>query len=121
MKKAYDLNFNDVKSLDGGLRYNSLNNNQADVIDAFATDGLLKAFDLKVLDDDRHFFPPYYAVPVVRNEVLDKHPEIRTEFEKLSNAINEETMRELNYKVDKLGADPRKVADDFLREKGLIN
>jgi len=121
MKKAYDLNFNDVKSLDGGLRYNSLSNDQADVTDAFATDGLLKAFDLKVLEDDKKFFPPYYAVPVVRNEILEKHPEIKTEFKKLSNAINEQTMRELNYKVDKLGEDPRKVADEFLKENGMIH
>ncbi|WP_040213431.1 glycine betaine ABC transporter substrate-binding protein [Clostridium polynesiense] len=120
LKNQYNMLFNDVKSIDGGLRYSSIDNNQADVIDAFSTDGLLKAFDLKVLEDDKKLFPPYYAVPIVRQEVIDKHPEIKTELNKLANTINEETMIELNYKVDKLGMDPRKVADDFLKEKGLI-
>ncbi|MBU5590258.1 ABC transporter permease subunit [Clostridium sp. MSJ-4] len=120
LKDEYNMNFKDVKAVDGGLRYTSLMNDSAQVIDAFSTDGLLEAFNLKVLKDDKEFFPPYYSVPIVREEVLKKHPELKDVINKLEGQINEETMRRLNYKVDKEGEDPRKVADEFLKEKGLI-
>lgn len=120
LKKAYNMNFKAVNAVDGGLRYTSLNSNKTDVTDAFSTDGLLKAFNLTVLEDDKKFFPPYYAVPLVRNETLNKHPEIKDILNKLGNQINDDEMRELNYKVDKLSEDPQKVAEEFLKAKGLI-
>lgn len=120
VKTAYNMNFKDSKPINGGLRYTALESKKSDVIDAFSTDGLIKAFDLKVLKDDKNFFPPYYAVPVVRNEVLKKHPEIQTQLDKLEGKITDEEMRDMNYKVDKLNKDPAKVADDFLKSKGLI-
>lgn len=120
IKKLYNMNFKNVKPVNGGLRYTALINKDSDVIDAFSTDGLLKAFDLVVLKDDKNFFPPYYAAPVVRNDTLKKHPEIQTVLNKLAGQISDEEMREMNYKVDKLNADPAKVAEDFLKAKGLI-
>lgn len=120
MKDFYNMNVKDVKSLDGSLRYSALENREADVIDAFATDGLLKVYNLTRLEDDKHFFPPYYAAPIVRNDVLKKHPELRKVLNVLAGKVNEDDMTELNYKVDKLGEDPRKVADDFLRKRKLI-
>ena len=120
VKAAYTMNFKDSKPVNSGLRYNALENGKSDVIDAFSTDGLLKAFDLKVLKDDKNFFPPYYAVPLVRNVVLEKYPEIQVELDKLSNQITDEEMREMNYRVDKLNEDPTKIADEFLKSKGLI-
>lgn len=121
LKNTYDMNFKDVKAVDGGLRYTSINNGKTDVIDAFSTDGLLNAFQLKVLQDDKQFFPPYYAVPIVRNGIIEKYPKIVPLLNKLAGLINDETMRELNYQVDKLELPPRQVAEDFLRIQGLIN
>ncbi|WMJ79807.1 glycine betaine ABC transporter substrate-binding protein [Clostridium sp. MB40-C1] len=120
MKKLYNTNFKSVKPVDGGIRYTAIQNKESDVTDAFMTDGLLKAFNLKTLEDDKHLFPPYHAVPVIKEEVLEKYPELKEVLNKLSGQINNETMRELNYKVDKLGGDPREVADEFLKEKGLL-
>lgn len=120
LKKAYNMNFKEVNAVDGGLRYTSLNNGKTDVIDAFSTDGLLKAFDLKVLKDDKNFFPPYYAVPIINNNTLEKYPELKDLINKLSGKIDDEKMRELNYKVDKLNEEPQKVAENFLRENNLI-
>lgn len=120
MEKLYNTNFKSVKPVDGGLRYEAIKNGSTGVTDAFATDGLLKAFNLKTLEDDKKLFPPYYAVPVVREEVLEKYPELNDVLDKLGGKINEEVMRELNYKVDKLGEEPSDVADEFLKKNGLI-
>ena len=89
-------------------------------MDAFSTEGLLKAFKLKVLKDDKNFFPPYDAVPIISNKTLKKHPELKTLINKLSGKINNETMIDLNYKVDKLGEKPEKVAEEFLVANNLI-
>lgn len=119
LQKLYNLNFKNVKGIDGGLRYTSLINNETQVLDAFSTDGLLEKFDLKLLKDDKNFFPPYYAVPVVRAETLKKYPQLKDVLLLLEGKITDEDMRALNYKVDN-GEDPRKVADDFLKSKKLI-
>lgn len=119
LQKMYNINFKNTKGLDGGLRYSALNKDETQVTDAFSTDGLLKKFNLKTLKDDRNFFPPYYAVPLVNKETLNKYPKLKGTLEKLQNKINDEEMRDLNYKVDS-GEKPEKVADDFLRSKGLI-
>lgn len=120
LNKKYNMNFQNVKAVDGGLRYTSIANNKADVIDAFSTDGLLKGFNLKVLKDDKNYFPPYYAAPIINNNTLKKHPELKNLINKLAGKINDEKMRELNYKVDKLNQSPQQVAEDFLIENGLI-
>ena len=64
LETAYNMKFKDVQAVDGGLRYTALDNHKSDVIDAFSTDGLIEEFGLKVLEDDKNFFPPYYAVPI---------------------------------------------------------
>lgn len=120
VKEEYNMNFKDVKGMDTGLRYPAIEKGDVDVIDAFATDGLLEAFKLKVLKDDKQFFPPYYAAPLIRQDTLNKYPEVEKALNKLAGQIDDDTMRKLNYQVDKLGKDPSKVADDFLISKGLI-
>ena len=70
LKKVYDMNFKDTNAVDGGLRYTALDSKDSDVIDAFSTEGLLKVYNLVVLEDDKNFFPPYYCVPIVRNEII---------------------------------------------------
>ena len=119
LQKAYGLNFKSVKGIDGGLRYTALEKNETQVLDAFSTDGLLKKFDLHLLKDDKSFFPPYYAVPVIRAETLKKHPELKEVLLLLENKISDKTMRDLNYRVDN-GEQSRKVAEDFLKSINLM-
>ncbi|MBU3112307.1 ABC transporter permease/substrate-binding protein [Clostridium lacusfryxellense] len=119
LKKAYGLNFKSVKGVDGGLRYTSLEKDETQVVDAFTTDGLLKKFDLKLLKDDKQFFPPYHAVPLIRAETLKKYPELREVLALLDNSLTDDSIRDLNYRVDK-GEQSRDVAEEFLRSKNLI-
>lgn len=120
LTKTYNMKFKDIKSMDGSLRYQALTSGKAQVIDAFSTDGLLEKFKLRVLKDDKNYFPPYYAVPIVNNDILEKYPDVGEVVNKLAGKIDEKTMINLNYKVDELGQSPEKVAHDFLVEKKLI-
>ena len=120
LAKDYNLKFKNVKAMDGSLRYSALSNNESQVVDAFSTDGLLKKFNLKVLEDDKNFFSPYKAVPLVNNKTLEEHPELKDVFNSLSGKIDEKTMLELNYQVDELGKSPEAVAHKFLVDNGLI-
>ncbi|WP_066313602.1 glycine betaine ABC transporter substrate-binding protein [Bacillus sp. FJAT-29814] len=121
LNTTYNMEFKDVKPVDGGLRYTALDNHKSDVIDAFSTDGLIEEFQLKVLEDDQNFFPPYYAVPIIKEETLNEHPELEGVLNSLAGKITDEKMRELNYKVDSLKQSPAKVAKEFLQKEGLID
>lgn len=101
--------------------YRSLAEGEVDVVDAFATDGQIKVFNLKILKDDLEFFPPYDCLPIVRQDTLDKYPEIEAALNKLTGIINEQVMQELNAKVDDNGMKAETVARDFLISVGLID
>lgn len=118
--KHYNFEFKDVIGLDGSPRYVALSNNETDVVDAFSTDGLLKKFELVTLKDDKNFFPPYYAVPLVRGEIKEKYPEIIPIIEELGDTLTDEIMVDLNYKVDEQQMEPDVVAKEFLVENGFI-
>ena len=120
LSKTYNMNFKNVKAMDGSLRYSALSNNESQVVDAFSTDGLLKKFNLKVLEDDKGFFSPYNAVPLVNNKTLENHPELKDVLNSLAGKIDEKTMIDLNYQVDELGKSPEEVAHQFLVDNGLI-
>ncbi len=120
LKKKYNFHFKDQIGIDGSPKYLALMNNESDVTDAFSTDGLLKKYDLTILQDDQHFFPPYYAIPLVRAEVTAKYPEIVPIIEEVGELLNDNVMIALNYQVDELKKDPRKVAIEFLRENKVI-
>lgn len=121
LKKAYPLNFRKVIAIDGAPRYTALANGESDVVDAFSTDGLIKKFDLVVLEDDKNFFLPYQAVPVVNNKTLKNYPEVKLVLSALKAHLNDDVMRELNYEVDVLNKKPSSVARDYLKKEGLIN
>lgn len=116
----YNFRFKNTIGLDSSPRYLSLINKETDVVDAFSTDGLLKKFELVTLEDDKNFFPPYYAIPVIKSDVLNKYPEIQPIVEELGSILSNEIMMELNYKVDELQMEPEAVANDFLVEMGLL-
>ena len=123
LTKAYDFEFDaDPKHMDTGLMYKACADGEVDVICAFNTDGRVAAYDLKVLEDDKQFFPPYHAAPIFRRETLDTHPQLRALINKLGGRIDDETMRQLNYKVDREDdpMDAAQVAREFLRSEGLI-
>ena len=103
------------------LKYQAIGNGDMDVTDAFATDGPIRQYNLKVLKDDRGFFPPYYAAPIIRIETLNKYPELKDVLNLLAGLIDDSVMTELNYKIDVEGKDVEDVAGEFLREKGLIS
>ncbi len=115
------LEFKNSLSIDGALRYQALANKKSDVIDAFATDGLIATYDLVVLDDDKEFFLPYHAVPLMREDVVEKYPELLNIMDPLIELITDDVMRELNNQVDTYKREPQEVAHEFLLEKGLIS
>jgi glycine betaine/choline ABC-type transport system substrate-binding protein len=105
--------------MDLGLITRALKNKQVDLIAGNATDGLIPAMDLLVLEDDRHNFPPYDAVPVVRQETLAQHPEVKTAIDELAGKISDDEMRQLNYAVDSQHRNAPDVVREFLRKKRL--
>lgn len=121
LKKVYDFDFTDISTIDPGLTYVACKEGEVDVIDAFATDGRITAFNLKVLKDDKNFFPPYYAAPIVREETLEKHPEIAEVLNLLVGKLDDKAMSELNSKVDIDKQDSKTVAHEWLKERGLIS
>ena len=118
LKKVYGLNIRTVVISDM-VMYKAAYEKKLDVISGSSTDGRVKAYDLVVLKDDKHIFPPYYAAPIVRQETLDKYPELTSVLNKLSGIINDSIMTELNYRVDYLKQDPAVVAKDFLVTNNL--
>ena len=118
--KAYGLSFSsDPRIMDLGLLYRALKEKQVDVVAGNSTDGLILAMDMVALVDDRQYFPPYQAAPVVRNAAFAQHPELRPVLEALSGKISEQEMRQMNEAVDGQQFDPAVVARNFRTARGL--
>jgi osmoprotectant transport system substrate-binding protein len=118
---TYGLHFAEQpRIMDLGLLARALKDHQIDLAAGNATDGLIPALDLFVLEDDRHYFPPYEAVPVVRVETLREHPEIGRALDELADKISDEEMQRLNYAVDGQHRDAKEVVHEFLKSKGLV-
>ncbi|KJR49410.1 L-proline glycine betaine binding ABC transporter protein ProX [Desulfosporosinus sp. I2] len=120
IQKLYGIQFKDVKAMDAGLMYSAVKDGKADVCPAYATDGRIVAFDLQVLKDDKQFFPPYYAAPIVRNDTLTKHPELADALNSLSGKLDDSVMQQLNAKVDLDKKAAKDVANEWLKAQGLI-
>lgn len=118
LKDKYKLNIRTVVISDA-VMYKAAFEKQLDVISGYSTDGRLKAYDLVVLQDDKTIFPPYYAAPIVRQEVLQKYPELEPTLNLLSGKINDSIMTDLNYRVDHLKQSPEQVAKDFMVRQKL--
>jgi len=119
--RAYDLQFAEApRVMDLGLLYRALQNRAVDIVAGSNTDGLIAALGLVVLEDDRHYFPPYDAVPIARPQMLQEFPASRQAFERLAGQISAEQMRRLNYAVDGEKRDAPEVAREFLEEHKLI-
>jgi osmoprotectant transport system substrate-binding protein len=118
---AYDLHFAEQpRIMDLGLLAPALKDHQIDIAAGNATDGLILAFDFAVLEDDKHYFPPYEAIAVVRQETLQQHPEVAAAIAALGDKISDREMQKLNYALDGQHRDLKDVAREFLRSKGLV-
>jgi glycine betaine/choline ABC-type transport system substrate-binding protein len=117
---SYNLHFADnPRIMDLGLLTRALKDKQVDLIAGNTTDGLIPALDLYVLEDDKHYFPPYEAVPIIRQQTLARHPEIKLALDELTGKISDADMRQLNYAVDGQHQDVKQVVREFLRKKRL--
>jgi glycine betaine/choline ABC-type transport system substrate-binding protein len=120
LEETYGIEFGSADGMESGLMYEALGNENVDVISAFSTDGRIISMDFVLLEDDKGFFPPYYASPVVRADAIDASPEIADVLNQMGGLIDNDTMAKLNLRVDEGGEEPRAVARDFLTEKELL-
>lgn len=118
LSKTYGLKFSAAPSvMDLGLLYRALEAHQVDIVAGSNTDGLIGALGLVVLEDDRHYFPPYDAVPIVRTESLQRINGLQSAFSCLTGTITTEDMRQMNYAVDGQKQDAAEVARNFLNSR----
>lgn len=123
MQETYGFSFGraNIKRMDTGLTYSALRDEQVDVAIATTTDGRLSAFNLTVLEDDKGFFPPYAMTPVVSQQALDDNPDLEAQLNELSARLDDDSMRQLNERVDVDRQTVEDVAEDFLIDEGLID
>lgn len=118
--KAYDIEFGQIFPMEISLVYSAVANEQVDIVLAYSTDSRLKAYELQTLQDDKQFFPPYDASPVLRSDLLKEHPEIQDAIAPIIGKLDADTMISLNYQVDIEKKSEREVAIAYLKEQGLL-
>ena len=118
LQKTYGLQLN-PRLIDQNLMYEAIHRKQVDLISGYSTDGRIKAFDLLVLDDNRHAFPPYGAAPVVRQATLNRYPDLGPTLNRIAGKLTDSVMTDLNYRADYLHQSPETIARDFLKKVGL--
>jgi osmoprotectant transport system substrate-binding protein len=120
LSAVYGLRFASApRTMDLGLLYRALNARQVDIIAANSTDGPIRALGLTALEDDKHYFPPYQAVPLIRAEALKRWPQMQTALDSLAGKITADDMRAMNEAIDAQHRDPADVVKEFRTRKGL--
>ena len=119
LQSVYGLNLN-VATMEPALRYQAIQSGDIQITDAYSTDPEIAQYDLVVLQDDKHLFPPYQGAPLMKAELLKKHPELETILDKLAGKITESQMSQMNYQVGVEGKSAASVARDFLTKEGLL-
>jgi len=119
LEAAYQLQFGTPRVMDLGLLYRALASHQVDIVAGNSTDGPIRALGFRVLEDDRHYFPPYEAVPLIRDDSLRRHPEIQTAMERLAGKVSAAEMQAMNDAVDGRHEDVGAVVRRFRGGKGL--
>lgn len=119
LRKLYGLDLN-VKTMQNSLIYKALNSGAVNVAEVYSTDSQIKQYNLTVLKDDKNLFPPYQAAPLMKESLLKKYPELKKILNKLSGKITDQEMIEMNYDVNVKQEDAAKVAERYLKSKGLI-
>lgn len=120
LQEAYDVEFGDSMGMDPSLVYAAMDEGMVDVIAGGVTEGHIQRLGFVMLEDDRDYFPPYYACPVVRTDLLEQAPEVRDILNQLAGRIGDEKIGQLNLEVDEDLRNPVDVARDFLIDEGLI-
>lgn len=121
IEDLYGISFAGSETMDAGLLYDAVVAEEVDVISGISTDGRIPAYDLVILEDDLNFFPPYYAAPVVSQDLLEEAPEVADILNQLSGAISDDEMAALNYQVDDEDMEPVEVAQQFLEDEGILD
>jgi osmoprotectant transport system substrate-binding protein len=122
LAKTYGLKFaEEPQAMDLGLTYRALHDKLVDVVAGDSTNGLIDKLNFVVLQDDKKYFPPYDAIPIIRKQTLNKYPELQKTFKQLNGLISEKEIRRLNYQVDGEQRDVGEVVKEFLQFKGLPN
>lgn len=121
MCETYGFQFAEEVKMDVALKYQSMRQGVMDVVNVYTTDGLLSQLDVVVLEDDKNYFPAYYVCPVVRQDALEKHPEIETALAVLKDCVTEEDMIRYNSLVDSGKMDIPAAAEEFIKEFGLLD
>jgi glycine betaine/choline ABC-type transport system substrate-binding protein len=120
LAQTYALKFRaEPRLMELGLLYRALEEKQVDIVAGSATDGIIAARDFLILEDDRRYFPPYEAVPIVHRVAFDRHPRLRQQLHSLAGRITAADMRRLNYAVDGEHRDVAQVVREFRAQKGL--
>jgi len=117
---AYGLEIGSIRGMEHGLAYEAIHTRKIDIVDTWTTDGKLLRYDIRILKDDKSFFPPYDAAPIVRDDTLARYPELRPLLNRLAFTLDDARMRKLNYRVEEEGGSFEAVAHDFLAEEGLL-
>lgn len=120
LKAAYGFNFKNVKTMEPSIRYQAIAHQRVNVVDGYTTDPQIPRYHLKMLQDDRHFFPPYQGAPLMRQSFAKKNPRVVKALEKLSGKISTEDMQKMNYEVTVKKESAGKVARHYLIEHGLL-
>lgn len=115
-KKDYGFSFKSILPMQIGLVYDAVSAGKMDIVLGYSTDGRIGSYDLVMLEDDKHFFPPYDAAPIVDDQLLKDVPELKGALEKLADKIDTEQMQKLNYQADNDLVEPSVVAQKFLEE-----
>ncbi|MGG0717495.1 glycine betaine ABC transporter substrate-binding protein [Robertmurraya massiliosenegalensis] len=120
LSEAYGYEFGVKRNIDPDLQYTAAKDGEIDIITAFSTDARIDQYNLTVLEDDQEFFPPYFAAPIIRQEVIDANEGLEETINELAGTLSDERMRELNGRVNIDKKEPKDVAIEFLKEEGLI-
>lgn len=120
IQSLYDIQFPNLVTMEPKLRYVAVQKGEINLVDAYSTDSELQLYDLKVLQDDKHLFPPYQGAPLLRKETTEQYPEIVEALNQLAGKISDDEMREMNYQVNVEGKNPAEVARHYLQEEGLL-
>ncbi len=119
LETAYGIHFARPRVMDLGLLYRALGAGQVDIVAGNSTDGPIRALGLRVLADDRHYFPPYDAVPLVREDSLARHPEIQIAMDRLAGQVDAQSMQAMNDAIDSQHQSVETVVRQFRAERGL--
>lgn len=121
VSEAYGLKFAEIKDIDIGLKYEALRSKDIDVTNGYTTDAQISLNDVKVLKDDKNYQVNYYCSTVVREDTLKKYPKLRETLELMDGILTDEKMAQLNYQVEEEGRDEADVAEEFLKDAGLLS